>query len=882
MDTTKLREQLLRYLGTSYDDANKKTKVEEAKTTSFLHDDSWYRDKVFLSVTDTTLDTFEVDIEFVETREQHDLWEYFRVHTSSIRTNRNAGRNMRMLVKHKTTQKYIGILALAGDVYRCKARDTTIGWTSSSIRTKLKYVMNIACCVGLQPMSYNFNIGKLLVALCFSRTVLLKFKEKYGHDLACITTFSINGTSIQYDRIPQYLKYVGETKGNISSNIPDSLYKSCMDYLKDLKDTRALAWTNKMYKVNKVLSYLDIDVSNIDNSEIVRKRGVYIGFISDDAKPFLSCVKDEFSIDYDTIDDVNTIVEWWKHRWASRRYQHLKTTNRLRYKLELINVVKHKNLEDVKKAQLRNREQIGEEAYKEKQRQYMAKYRSSETEINTPKEIDLLLTQYGVQDIVVNPIWLAGFVDGDGSIDVIDNKYLRVSICQCDPIVLLKIQQVYGGSLSQKINSGTGSRHIYNLSLHCSNARKIIQDIANHVIIEKQKVDACLEYFKAYDMADPEMISRALDQVACKDKTSGSCYERVCYAYIAGLFDAEGEVAIGMTEKQTAAKYAIKVTQQLDLKLLQHICNYIGFGNVNTARLSIYAKQHVEIFVYNVLPFTIVKRAQSLALQACLNKTLSPKDAVEKVKLEKHKVITIAKDVRQHKNNEQKSRQPPRNLTEAQRGAQEQRNKEKSLRMTGTGNPNFQKERPKEHLIHLKQGCTLARIEKIGRKVTDEQIQEIRAAYASGTKPHDIAEKYNISRQYATNVAKGKILLKEELSNEELVTSMLEAKHKQKEIVQEAVAKGKSSKEVGYEHSIKGRRKLPVDLIIHIMRDKYNNRELMPKAATATYQQVNEKVTEAMVKKYFNGDLVMFENEFPVGDCTWEEFTRMKTELSQK
>jgi len=346
MEVEKLRNDLCTFFGTDYEKTIAKNKIDEAKNMVFLQDDKWYREKIFTEVNDEVLNNFDIELEFVENNHQHDLWQYFRIHTSSIKTSKNIGRNIRILVKHKQSGKYLGILALASDIKNCESRDKYIGWTNNIKVKKLQYIMNISCCVGLQPIAFNYNIGKLLVGLCFSKEVLNYHKNKYGHDLACITTFSINGKSIQYDRIPQYLKHVGETKGNsFATTLPDELYKRCLKYLHHIKDTRTLSWVNKLYKINKVMSYLDIEV----NAASIRKRGVYIGFTSEESKSFMSSMTTRFELDYSKIQDAKSIVAWWKRRWAHQRYEHLKATNRLRYSLELVNAYKLYNCEKVKK-----------------------------------------------------------------------------------------------------------------------------------------------------------------------------------------------------------------------------------------------------------------------------------------------------------------------------------------------------------------------------------------------------------------------------------------------------------------------------------------------------------------------------------------------------
>jgi hypothetical protein len=91
--------------------------------------------------------------------------------------------------------------------------------------------MNMSTCVSLQPFGYNFNGGKLLATLAFSKEVLTYFQNKYNEPLLGITTTSLYGKSIQYDRLI-HLKFVGYTKGNSVQSITPEITKLCNEYLK--------------------------------------------------------------------------------------------------------------------------------------------------------------------------------------------------------------------------------------------------------------------------------------------------------------------------------------------------------------------------------------------------------------------------------------------------------------------------------------------------------------------------------------------------------------------------------------------------------------------------------------------------------------------------
>ncbi len=854
-----LRKDICDYLKLSYEDSVKKSKIEEAKKIKFLKDDKFYKEKVFSLVDDTVLDNFNVELEFCENREQHDIWEYFRINTSSIRSHRNIGRYIRILVKHVLSQKYIGILSLGSDIYACKARDDVIGWDEENKKSKLIYVMNINCCVGLQSFAYNYNGGKLLVALCFSDIVLDYYKKKYGNDLACITTFSINGKSIQYDRIPQYLKFIGETKGYCMSNIPDKLYKKMLKYLESLNDINTLAFKNKRYKINKVLSYLGIN-------EEGQKRGVYIGFTSKNSVNFLNNKIDNFNIEKKSVND---ICEWWKNRWAKQRYEHLKKNNRLRYKIEFINAYKLYNIEKTVKSKINKINEIGEEQYKKNKALYMQNYRNKEVEIDIPKINN-------VKEINIK--WLGGFIDGDGSINLCGNsKYIRFEISQCDINPLLSIQKKYGGQLSSKQNTGKKSRNIHKLTLTCNNTRFIINDLNNNVILEKEKINKCIEYYEAYDkVSDVETI---LNDISKKIKKSNeSDYNIISNEYIAGLFDAEGEVSLEKNNKGYA-KYSIKITQKSDINLLKAISKFLSYGNVDSKRLNIYKKEYIIDFINRVKPCIIVKYEQCDILLKYLNYNIELGIAIEQIKDIKHQQYNIKPDILQEQNSIAKQLakvlNPIKNTIE-QEEAKRKRNEEKSENMKGENHHFFGTTFSDEHRLKQKQSIALKKHET--RLVTDEQIIEIRQEYKSGEKIQTIANKYNLKRQYISDIVHGKMLTKDELQNEELLKISLD-KQKKDDIEKKESLKNNTSMELSVKKSVIARRKINADGIIEVIQYKLLNPTYGPTKILSNFKDKYKHLTIDMVKNYIKGKVAMFEDEFPIENFKWDDFIQFKESM---
>jgi hypothetical protein len=821
----KLYEKLCNFLNLPYEETLEKSKIEESRIIKFDFPDKYYKNLVFNDTSDFTLDNFDVELEFCETKFQHDIWEYFRVHTSSIRTNKNIGRCMRILVKHKLSGKYVGILALGSDVYLCGSRDKYIGWTPEIMKKNLKYVMNITTCVGLQPISYNFNIGKLLVALCFSGEVLTKFKEKYGHDLACITTFSINGKSIQYDRMKNYLTYVGETKGYAFTNLTDDIYKMCLTYLKQRKDVKTLMQNNKRYKILKVINYLNIDV------EDAHKRGVYVGFTSNTSKAFLNNDVDSFQPTYSS---VSQICQWWINRWAQQRYNHLKSEGRLRHKIELHNAFKIQNVERVQNSIAKRKEEIGEEEFKKDRAQYMKEYRDAKSSTNAFNIPQPNLEIWSMK-------WLAGFFDGDGSLNVIENKYPRVEIGQCNPEPLVMCFSKFGGSISVKKKKGSNSRQIFKWVVNCSHIREIVHALSPHVILEREHFDLCGKYFQALDdKADTYAI---IDLLKSKAKSFDCCDKnRINDEYIAGIFDAEGEVSLEFHHNGKASKYSIKITQKSNIDFLEAIREYLGYGTVDDWRLNIYSKKNITDFLNRVSPYLVVKKKQADTLFEFLSGKISLTPGVENIKKEKHMVYDSSKYVSKKKK--------PR-VKEIKGDTKEQR--------------------AIQHRINLKIGTSLAKHDK--RKVTDEQILDIRSIYQKGgINIEDLANKYGISRQYASDIIKARVLTLEEINDRSIIKNNLDneiAKVKPDNIDPKEYAKMRTSM---------GKRKISSQIMIDIMKYKFENVALLPGQILNNFKDV-PNLTLAMVKNYVKGNAPIFEFEFPINNYTWSEYSHIKQSL---
>jgi group I intron endonuclease len=325
---------------------------------------------------------------FCETQMDMLIWTYYRKRVSKLRYSKGPGRNIRILVQDTITQKYIGIIGLSSDILHLKERDNYIGWSRDIKKTKLNNIMNISCCVPLQPFGFNYNGGKLLASLCFSKEVYDYYYSKYKEPLVALITTSINGKSIQYERLP-FLKFIGYTSGTGCLHFPNDLYKLGMEYCKynNINVENISLSSGKLKRLEIILKNLDLPKNLLFHYS---KRGIYFGYLNEFAKDFLLNKVENFIPK--NLQNVKQIALWWKERWALNRI------NTVNISLDKKLYTFDNNLHEEYISLLPKLEFSNELSQKEKKKLYMQEYR------NKPRNISFKLQdgselKFGYSDI---------------------------------------------------------------------------------------------------------------------------------------------------------------------------------------------------------------------------------------------------------------------------------------------------------------------------------------------------------------------------------------------------------------------------------------------------------------------------------------------------
>ncbi|MEM3265144.1 MAG: DUF4338 domain-containing protein [Candidatus Micrarchaeaceae archaeon] len=228
----------------------------------------------------------------------------FRVYQKNMSKaiwNPNAGRQLAFFVMLK--ERVIGLIFLGSDVLNLDARDKFLGLSKDKIirGQQLKDYFNLGVCVGAQPLSWYWNIGKLcaLLACTLGDYIHKRYPEV---NFKGITTTSLWGESIQYDRI---FKFIGYTKGYGTEHISDKKYKEIVKWLKVNHIPKPKARTSiKMMLIQQYIRYHGPD-EDVYTTIHGHRRGVYY-------HPAIPPEQRE------------EVIKYWYYRWGLPRYERLK------------------------------------------------------------------------------------------------------------------------------------------------------------------------------------------------------------------------------------------------------------------------------------------------------------------------------------------------------------------------------------------------------------------------------------------------------------------------------------------------------------------------------------------------------------------------------
>jgi hypothetical protein len=835
------RKEIIRALTESVaskEGGRKKEYNKPDDAVSFMYPMEYYEDRVLIHINDWA--SFQVEVECVETAEQKDLWKYFRYHTSSIKTHQNIGRNLKFLVREVATKKYIGIFSLGSDLYAYGARDAYIGWTNEARLERLNYVVNIWACVALQPMGFNYNVGKLITSLCFTKEVLETFAEKYQQLPAAIATFGAYGIAAQYERLP-YLKRVGETKGYNSNAITDTLYeRACRLYCEVFGTSQVTMRGSRMYNLKAICRWLSIPDSLIQENGV--KRAVYVGFTSPNAQEFLKSGTHAGSLEIPAERTVASVVEWWKNRWAKPRQTHLMNTNRF---------------------QATSRVVWTWDPVERKQRNYNYKHQYKVLPIHEYTMNDEELQR--ARQTELHPGYIAGFLDGDGTIAYSpDSKTVYITVAQCDIRPLLALQSMFGGTIRASVSKRSNReriRYTYDLFKHTEPLLRLMKEYS---ILKSKRAAYCYA-----QLFDPDAEKDSYEDIVPKMKQIQTDYlpveesyyqDRLTDAYIAGLFDAEGYIS--MKHNETNIQSHLTITQQSNHTILKAIQQKTGCGHCKTFRLNVYSKEHILNILTIMQPYLIVKNEQAdIAINYLSNPECKPSNyrkETQLLKQYKYREYRMDKDIIVAYNTEgilkAKQTTVPYRATRAIRIKQTRCTKGKAMNI--------------QHRAAIALQAALKH-----KTVEDDVIDKVRSMLKTH-KQTDIAAQLNLKRYIVYNISSGKTLKTNEITFQKKEEQAIRKKTRKETMTPE---------EIKVQSNI-NRRKIPLEKMVQIMQMAFE-----PYASPMSiFDKLKKDATEPLpyqvtaVKDILIGKTHPYDSEYPLlGTITKETYQQWLDDISK-
>ena len=300
----------------------------------------------------------EFDIRLVGDRFQNGIpQDYYRNLLSSVSSHNNEdnipGRELRLMVYEKNTNKIVGFIRLQSPLINSKPRNQWLGKAPDLTIFNRHAVMGFAI-VPSQPFGYNYLGGKLLALICVSHFIREKLNNIFEKDIALFETTSLYGSSSsasQYDGLKPFIRF----KGLTDSKFIPVLYKEAFHNLHN----KFTEWNNnepltENRSSSKKLKRQRRMISIIKNSLHDKEKLNHFNQVIDMA--FNLTEKKRFYISdygYGNVREViageqdklvrgqnwdkfylENIMSWWKKK-ASKRYEKLKAEGRFRNKVEL-------------------------------------------------------------------------------------------------------------------------------------------------------------------------------------------------------------------------------------------------------------------------------------------------------------------------------------------------------------------------------------------------------------------------------------------------------------------------------------------------------------------------------------------------------------------
>jgi len=305
---------------------------------------------------DFNMNPEDMDFEVIEL--PADRWQLYLDIISSHNNLSSPGRNVRLAVLEKKTQKWVGFIRIGSPVINMRPRNELLGYVmTNELETTRSF--NKASAMGFvivpaQPFGYNYLGGKLLAAICCSHEVRKILDDKYGMNTCLFETTSLYGTTkqvSQYDGMKPYLRFGGTTDSDFLPMMYGKPYEDIKEYVEKIHggplvpedassrklkiSNTIIAMTKSALKPHKEDYDKFMGVIEKAKSLTERKRYYYSTYGIKNFKELVAGKTDKIIQDENfEKHHLKNVIDWWKKK-ATNRYENIKNEGRLRTDIEV-------------------------------------------------------------------------------------------------------------------------------------------------------------------------------------------------------------------------------------------------------------------------------------------------------------------------------------------------------------------------------------------------------------------------------------------------------------------------------------------------------------------------------------------------------------------
>lgn len=219
--------------------------------------------------------------------------------------------------------------------------------------------------------------------------------------------------------------------------------------------------------------------------------------------------------------------------------------------------------------------------------------------------------------------YIAGFFDGDGTVCITQCRggfQLKAELTQCNQEFVDNVAKMFSTKvyIDGRLNKYT-NESAFSLRLCGLQAIPILNLVKNYGIIKQPQACIALEYLSlSRQVGMYTQRSEYYMKLKGMNRNKSSYakdYSNICNGYIAGLFDAEGNVYNSVINGKH--RYYVKITQKCDPILISNIQKYLGFGKIPPSepyRLVFHSRKDIMDFWKVVHPYVHIKKHQYVTL----------------------------------------------------------------------------------------------------------------------------------------------------------------------------------------------------------------------------------------------------------------------------